>query len=361
MSIKRLPDGKWLVDVSNGRGVDGNQARIRKRFESKRDAELFQAKALVGQGVDMTGSSITLGDFIETFFWSSRQLRDNTKSGYARDFRRSIIPALGHVSLKEINHQKIQGMLLSCSTKKTAQTARETLSSVMSCAVELGFLASNPCAGRYRYPEKRVHEPSRYGDVITTFADMKPVLECVHDIQPCSTAEKILVLGLCFGLRKGEIFGLDWECVNIVDGYIEIVQTYTKGQGGAHLTEPKTKNARRRIPMNSLAYDRISSWPKGSGAVIKTQAGNRMHPDSGTKALRTFLCKAKTLGYDLPSVTIHTLRHSFGTSCVNAGIQVSKISKMMGHHNISITIDRYVKHSAADLQSEMETINKFLC
>ena len=56
------------------------------------------------------------------------------------------------MELEQINKLNIQRMVSGCPTRKTATNARETLSSVLGCAVEMGMIPVNPASFRYTYP-----------------------------------------------------------------------------------------------------------------------------------------------------------------------------------------------------------------
>lgn len=53
----------------------------------------------------------------------------------------------------------------------------------------------------------------------------------------------------------------------------------------------------------------------------------------------------------MPAITTQSLRHSFATACVNAGVEVTKLSAMMGHRDVATTQQYYVKQKLRDLHS----------
>lgn len=59
-------------------------------------------------------------------------------------------------------------------------------------------------------------------------------------------------------------------------------------------------------------------------------------------------------------MTQFSMRHSFGTSCITAGIEVSKLSRWMGHVDVTTTLNRYVKHRIADLYEDADIIDAAL-
>lgn len=60
---------------------------------------------------------------------------------------------------------------------------------------------------------------------------------------------------------------------------------------------------------------------------------------------------------DLPPVTILNMRHSFATACVNMGMDIVKVSRMLGHTQVNTTINRYVRYRADDIQEEFDRLS----
>ena len=59
-------------------------------------------------------------------------------------------------------------------------------------------------------------------------------------------------------------------------------------------------------------------------------------------------------GYELAQVSMLNMRHSFATACVNAGIEITKVSRMLGHTQVSTTVQRYVRFKAEDIKAEFD-------
>ena len=138
---------------------------------------------------------ITLAEFVDEVYWPQKAgLRANTRQGYERDLRRRILPALGNMELEQINKLNIQRMISGCPTRKTATNARETLSSVLGCAVEMGMIPVNPASFRYTYPGDGAADPERGGVWLTTFAEHMRLLGLLRETQPGSCVSASLRL-----------------------------------------------------------------------------------------------------------------------------------------------------------------------
>ena len=56
-------------------------------------------------------------------------------------------------------------------------------------------------------------------------------------------------------------------------------------------------------------------------------------------------------------INYHALRHTFATRCIEAGVDAKSLSEMLGHANVSITLNTYVHSSMEMKRIELEKIN----
>ena len=101
---------------------------------------------------------------------------------------------------------------------------------------------------------------------------------------------------------------------------------------------PAIRHAQERLSLGlGLAADDL---------VFTSVDGTPLHPDWFG---RTFTRLARAAG--LPTIRLHDLRHSFATLALDAGVKVWDVSDILGHANISITLDLY-RHAVPDTQAE---------
>ncbi|MGP8214241.1 MAG: tyrosine-type recombinase/integrase [Bacteroidia bacterium] len=152
---------------------------------------------------------------------------------------------------------------------------------------------------------------------------------------------------LCSGMRIGEICALVWEDVDIDNGLINVRRTiqriYTI-EGGVRKTElildaPKTKNSIRQIPMNKDLLSIIKPIKKvvNNSFFVLTNDAKPTEP-------RTYRTYYKNLMKELevPELKFHGLRHSFATRCIESKCDYKTVSVLLGHSNISTTLNLYV-------------------
>ena len=156
-----------------------------------------------------------------------------------------------------------------------------------------------------------------------------------------------IYISLSTGLRIGEICALKWSDINVVDGTITVNRTIERIyiiEGEKKHTElvinsPKTKNSCREIPMSKELLAMVKPLKKvvNDDFYVLT---NGEHPTE-PRTYRTYYNRLMTkLG--IPKLKYHGLRHSFATRCIEAGGDYKTGSVMLGHSNISTTLNLYV-------------------
>lgn len=340
MSIEKMPDGRWRVRVEMGRAWDGKRDRRSRTCRTKREAERAERELIAaGRG----NGSPTLRGFVDSYWRPLKAgLAQTSKDSYEQDLRLRILPALGDARLERIDRLAVQRMIDSCGTAKTARRARDLLRSILNEAVACGAASSNPAAGRFSFPGRRpAGEPS--GVWLTTFREHAALLSAAEG---AGEVEKILLLGLCFGLRKGEILALDVGDLDFGRRTLRVRRGYVRTSRGNVLKETKTAKSARVLPMSAHAAERLAELTAGAppGPVCRSRAGGRLSPSTASKMLRRWLAENGQ-----PAVTMQTLRHSFASACIDAGIDVAKVSAWLGHTNVTTTYNRYVKTRRKDL------------
>ena len=152
---------------------------------------------------------------------------------------------------------------------------------------------------------------------------------------------------LSTGIRIGEICALTWEDIDTESGTIYIRKTiqriYVIGENKRHteliLDTPKTKNSIREIPMSKDLAKMLKAIKKivNSSFFVLT---NDMKPTEPRTYRNYYKNLMKEL--DIPELKFHGLRHSFATRCIESNCDYKTVSVLLGHSNISTTLNLYV-------------------
>ena len=135
------------------------------------------------------------------------------------------------------------------------------------------------------------------------------------------------------GMRKGELLGLDWENIDLVNRTISIEKTFNTNY--KILTLPKTEKSRRKILMTEIVYEEFRSMYKSgcSGPIFRDVIK--------ATTLREHCQRNLTKAGILKTIRIHDFRHSFASLCINNNIPVYIISEYLGHKDVNVTLKVY--------------------
>ena len=170
---------------------------------------------------------------------------------------------------------------------------------------------------------------------------------------------------LCAGLRIGEVCALVWDDIDLDAGVINISKTiqriYVIDDGVKHteviIDTPKSKNSIREIPIAGELRRMIRPLKKvGNGSFyVLTDSSQPMEP----RTYRNYYNRLMNL-LDMPKLKFHGLRHSFATRCIESQCDYKTVSVLLGHSNISTTLNLYVHPNMEQKKKCVEQMLKTL-
>ena len=171
-----------------------------------------------------------------------------------------------------------------------------------------------------------------------------------------------IYISLSTGLRIGEICALKWSDINVADGTITVQRTIERiyvVEGGKKHTQlvintPKTVNSCREIPMSKELLAMVKPMKKvvNGDFYVLTNEDKPTEPRTYRNYYNRLMEKL-----DIPKLKYHGLRHSFATRCIEAGCDYKTVSVLLGHSNISTTLNLYVH---PNMEQKKRCINKML-
>lgn len=170
---------------------------------------------------------------------------------------------------------------------------------------------------------------------------------------------------LSSGMRIGEICALTWQDIDIENGIICVNQTIQRIyviEEGSRKTElildtPKTKNSIREIPMNKDLIRLIKPIKKivNPSFFVLTNDAKPTEPRTYRSFYKNLM---RYLG--IPELKFHGLRHSFATRCIESNCDYKTVSVLLGHSNISTTLNLYVHPNMEQKKKAIEQMFKGL-
>ena len=193
------------------------------------------------------------------------------------------------------------------------------------------------------------------------------------------------------GMRVGEITGLRWSDVNFEDGMISVNHTLVyynhRDEFGTYfsINTPKTEAGARYIPMTdevSKAFEMEREYQKEieiqctdridgyEDFIFVNRYGKVQHQGTLNKAIKRIMrdCNDEILldkGLDsspvlLPNFSCHILRHTFATRLCESGVNLKVIQDILGHADVSTTMNIYVDVMKDTKQKEIAAFDNYM-
>jgi integrase len=358
----KTPDG-WRVDY---RDQFGN--RYRYTYHRKQDAQqaLDDARAAIKDGSFVAAAEVpTFSEVAEQWFATkqAQNRRPNTLEQYRTHLDNHLLPELGRLRLNQIDVDRIERMrdtLLADTTKKvTAPTVNKlltTASAIFKVGIKHKKCANNPAelADRLQVSEAITDEDGAIHRVSSRPVTDEDILT-PEEIQKLSKHAKaglpytLLLTAAATGARHNELLALRWGDIDFDGGAIQIRRslTWVKAEAGGReptFYPPKTRAGRRRIPLppaliQALRVYYLQTHFKAPGDLIfQTREGRAMHHRTVRRdVLERTRKQAKLRGF-----TMHSLRHTFASSLLQAGASITEVQRYMGHNKSAhVTLDVY--------------------
>lgn len=331
------------------------QVSLYGKTEAECKSKLMDALTAIHNGLYVTPQKITVKDWLETWLAEyTSSLTDGTIRSYRNAIETHAIPAMGRITLTQLQPQQYQqfvnGLKKKGLSSKTIKNVTGAIHKALQQAVKNGMIARNPAdepdIPRVESKEKHPLE----GEQISTF------LSAIKG----NRFEQLFFVDLYTGMRIGEIIGLRWKDIDFKACEIRIVQQI---RPDGSIDEPKHHKKRTIVVAPSVIavlkqLRREQKVHDPNGLVFCYEDGRSL-PHSTVQ--HNFKRIAKSIG--LPDCSIHDLRHTFATECIRKGIDPKTVSVMMGHADAKITLNVYthatseMQKAAADLM-EAEIINR---
>lgn len=290
-------------------------------------------------------------------------IRANTTRNYKERFEHNIKKCIGKMLLSDVKPMHCQNVLNQMKNNYKTSTiyqTRITLYCMFADAVENDIILKNPVTKAVKYNIGKESKKVR----ALTIDEQKKFLEIAQGTSNYNQFAFILQTGL----RTGELIGLKWSDIDFEKRVVHIQRSmeYRYSVGEWRIGEPKSKSGYRDIPLTKEAIiilknqkDKLKQIKiidmRFKEFVFLSRKGEPTKNSAYDTALFKLCDKA-----DIDRFSMHVLRHTMATRCIEGGMRPKTLQDMLGHSNISITMNLYVHVTEDEKAKEVERIEKAL-
>jgi integrase len=278
----------------------------------------------------------------------THDLKRTTRQSYRLLLDKHVLPEFGHRRLSVVDAVAIEQwtakQLRQGSSPRAVNSRLQVLGLVLSEAVRLDYIQSNPAAKVKRIRERRadvpVMSPQEYQRVLGAY-DVLGSEATGPEAHDWSASRLQFRLTHELALRKGECLGLRWRSVQLGEGAsLEVVETFTASKQDT----PKSEASRRKLNVGAdlaraLAAHKLAT--PYSGADEYVLAGHTGRPLDAHAHARMFRAACERANVDPNRRPNHDGRHSCLTLAASAKASAFELRQFAGHSSLATTM-RYV-------------------
>ena len=285
------------------------------------------------------------------WYWMQKKkdyIKESTYSNYSNIISNHIIPELGNIKLSNLNNKLIQEYLIN-----KYKTGRLDGNGGLSYKTIRDIIAVVKSSLKYAIKEEMINNINldftypKIGNkdkiYIMPKKDQERLITYIKQNE--DTRSLGVLLALYSGIRIGELCALQWKDIDFKNNILHINKTlqriYIKDNKESVskiiITNPKTHNAERDIPLNKGFAHILKKYQTESNNYILSNCDKWIEPRTYRRYFKKCLDKAK-----IGQINFHGLRHTFATNCIKLGVDYKTVSELLGHANVNITLNLYV-------------------
>lgn len=342
--IRKVKGGKFIGWYIRYRDVDGRRKQRASHQPSKAEARrlLLEVEARVARdrvGIPEPTQDITVATLCARFLAEYANPRIKDLERYRRSGHYALKPvlaAIGRIPISQLTRQTLERLRDKLSVECAANTVRyhlRPLGATLSWAVRQGLLIHNPLAGMERpRPTHALEYLSREEAAKLLGEAERRACASLHPADWCRWLG--LALGLYAGLRRGEIFGLRWQDVDLDAGRLTVARSYK--------LLPKS-NKPRHLPIPTVLASLLRDWRTRCPETAERWVCPVFH--RGRWGMSTVALKGqhslqelfRGAGCKIPARPWHVLRHTYASHYVMAGGNLLVLRQLLGHSSVETT------------------------
>lgn len=341
------------------------ETRKTKSFPTEQEAKDFLTSIQYQKGNELfiKNNGIPLNQLMRENVQRKLDMNVISERSYTRLMESIKIIEKSSMSKKNINDitsSEIQSYLNSLKdySNSTIKKVKEQFSQAFREAVNKGYIVRNPMLEVIRPKSTQIRKPVRALEIeeqqkLTNYLINAPITDV-----PFKT---VYLIQMYLGLRIGEALALRSTDINLHRNLITVDKTLTKDKEGKIIMKylPKTYAGIREVPIPVFIRNEIINQMRlaennKDKQLFLDKNENYVRPENANRRLRELMEKM-----NIPSISSHSLRHTYGTRCVEAGMRAVALQRLMGHSDVAITLNTYTSVFNKYKEAELEKVNNY--
>lgn len=385
-------DGRYVFRYTTIRGE--HRAVYAKDLAELRKKEV-KIRRSIEDGLDPDRAErITLNELFDEYISQKYDLKQSTRTNYKYMYNHYVRESFGKMRISKIKYTDVKKFYYSLILEKgfkpnSMEIVNTLLHPAFTMAVRDGLLRLNPTDG-VMTEIKKSHSWEKKKRHALTIPEQRAFTNYIANSAEYRGWYPLFTVMLGTGCRIGEVLGLRWQDIDFKNRTININHNlvYRAQDDGTcinRVNSPKTSAGIRIIPMldevfdaflEEYQYQKVIGFSTDeidgySGFVFCTGEGKVYLPGMINRTIRSICAdynkeeaaKAEEENRDpvlLPHFSCHHLRHTFCTRFCENETNLKVIQEIMGHADISTTMDVYAEATQEKKKASMTALQSAL-
>ena len=304
-----------------------------------------------------------------------QKTKTSTNDGYEYRLNRYIIPFFEErdKNLEEVTSSDIQEFISALENKKTGSPlASNTIRGIamllfdfFEYCTEEEMIKKNPC--------NKVELPKRKRKKVVTFTKRERIAILRQIEKKPQSRARLVFVALHTGMRLGELTSLKWECIDFKNKVIKVRTTKVRVQNKKNvdfpyesqdiprktkvvITDPKSDDSIREVPMSSIVIEQLKKQNEYKSEFVFPKSNGEGYDNRGIQKYFEKL----TVALGIQDKSFHSLRHTFATIALESGMDVKTLSGILGHSDVSTTLNCYVHPNEIQTRNAIEVASAYI-
>lgn len=356
---------KWIVMYYGIDDKKGLEKRMSKSFKNKQEADDFFTAMMYQKSnpIFIENNGIPLNQLMRSNLQKKLDMNLISEVQFNRVEKTiNVIEknALVKRKIEDITSEEIQDYMNSLKNYSNSYIKKimEQFTQAYKFAINKGYINKNPLVDVIKPKSTKTDKVVRALEIeeqqlFTNYLKNKTIEEEPY--------KNVYLIQMYMGLRVGEALAITNMDIDLRHNILKVDKTITLDKYDRRIVGNSTKTYAgiREIPIPEFIRYQIMEQMKlaekhKENRLFESRNGNIVDSKNVNYILKDRL---KKLG--ITGITTHSLRHTYGTRCVEAGMRAVALQRLMGHKDVSVTLNTYTSIFNKYKESELEKVNAY--